>query len=110
MRAITVTPGAPGRERLAQLDEPDRGQDELLVEMLALGVCGTDREIVGGQYGWAPPGRDWLVLGHESLGRVREDPVLGYKYVVLGHNTIRGAAGAAVLNAELMQSEGLLGE
>jgi threonine dehydrogenase-like Zn-dependent dehydrogenase len=59
---------------LAQLDEPDRGEDELLVEMLALGICGTDREIVGGQYGWAPPGRDWLVLGHESLGRVRAAP------------------------------------
>jgi aspartate-semialdehyde dehydrogenase len=43
-----------------------------------------------------------------SVGRVRECPVLDYKFVVLGHNTIRGAAGAAVLNAELMLSEGLL--
>lgn len=43
-----------------------------------------------------------------SVGRVRVCPVLGYKFVVLGHNTIRGAAGAAVLNAELMLSEGLL--
>lgn len=40
--------------------------------MLALGVCGTDREIVAGLYGWPPPGRDRLVLGHEALGRVRE--------------------------------------
>jgi len=39
------------------------------------------------------------------VGRVREDPVLGYKYVVLGHNTIRGAAGASVLNAELLAAE-----
>jgi len=43
-----------------------------------------------------------------SVGRVRECPILGYKFVVLGHNTIRGAAGAAVLNAELLQSEGWL--
>ena len=43
-----------------------------------------------------------------SVGRLRECPVLDYKFVVLGHNTIRGAAGAAVLNAELMLSEGLL--
>jgi aspartate-semialdehyde dehydrogenase len=43
-----------------------------------------------------------------SVGRVRECPVLDYKFVVLGHNTIRGAAGAAVLNAELLLSEGLL--
>jgi aspartate-semialdehyde dehydrogenase len=42
------------------------------------------------------------------VGRVRECPVLHYKFVALGHNTIRGAAGAAVLNAELMYSEGLL--
>jgi aspartate-semialdehyde dehydrogenase len=43
-----------------------------------------------------------------TVGRLRECPVLDYKFISLGHNTIRGAAGAAVLNAELMQSEGLL--
>jgi aspartate-semialdehyde dehydrogenase len=42
------------------------------------------------------------------VGRVRECPVLDAKFVACGHNTIRGAAGAAVLNAELMASEGLL--
>ena len=39
-----------------------------------MGVCGTDREIVAAEYGWAPPARDRLVLGHESLGRVHEAP------------------------------------
>jgi threonine dehydrogenase-like Zn-dependent dehydrogenase len=48
------------------------GGHELLVEMIAIGVCGTDREIVDGIYGRPPPGRDRLVLGHESLGRVRQ--------------------------------------
>jgi aspartate-semialdehyde dehydrogenase len=43
-----------------------------------------------------------------SIGRVRSCPVLGHKFVALGHNTIRGAAGASVLNAELMKAEGLL--
>ena len=43
------------------------------------------------------------------VGRLRPCPVLDYKFVVLSHNTIRGAAGAAVLNAELMHSEGMLG-
>ncbi len=43
------------------------------------------------------------------VGRVREDPVLGLKFVVLGHNTIRGAAGASVLNAELLLADGCLG-
>ena len=42
------------------------------------------------------------------VGRLRECPVLDWKFVALGHNTVRGAAGAAVLNAELLQSEGLL--
>jgi aspartate-semialdehyde dehydrogenase len=42
------------------------------------------------------------------VGRLRACPVLDYKFVALGHNTIRGAAGAAVLNAELMHSEGMI--
>jgi threonine dehydrogenase-like Zn-dependent dehydrogenase len=59
---------------LAQIEEPTRRDGELLLETIALGVCGTDREIVSGAYGWPADGRDWLVLGHESLGRVREAP------------------------------------
>jgi aspartate-semialdehyde dehydrogenase len=43
------------------------------------------------------------------VGRLRKCPVFDYKFLALGHNTVRGAAGAAVLNAELMRSEGLLG-
>jgi aspartate-semialdehyde dehydrogenase len=43
-----------------------------------------------------------------TMGRLRPCPLFDWKFVTLGHNTIRGAAGAAVLNAELMQSEGLL--
>ena len=42
------------------------------------------------------------------MGRLRECPVFDYKFVAMGHNTIRGAAGAAVLNAELMRTEGML--
>ncbi len=42
------------------------------------------------------------------VGRLRKCPVLGYKFIALGHNTVRGAAGAAVLNAELMKAEGWL--
>ena len=43
-----------------------------------------------------------------TVGRLRACPVLDYKFIALGHNTIRGAAGAAILNAELMHREGLL--
>ena len=42
------------------------------------------------------------------VGRLRECPVLDWKFLTMGHNTVRGAAGAAVLNAELLKSEGLL--
>lgn len=42
------------------------------------------------------------------VGRLRPDPVFDWKMIALGHNTVRGAAGAAVLNAELMKAEGLL--
>lgn len=43
-----------------------------------------------------------------SVGRVQHCPVLGVKFVLLSHNTIRGAAGGAILNAELMHADGLL--
>jgi aspartate-semialdehyde dehydrogenase len=42
------------------------------------------------------------------VGRLRPCPILHYKFVALGHNTIRGAAGASILNAELMYAEGML--
>src|SRR5215211_7180125 len=77
MRAITVRPGQAGSDRLDDVDEPAAGEGDLLVQTLAVGVCGTDLEISRGEYGWAPPGRDRLVLGHESLGRVLEAPAGG---------------------------------
>ena len=70
MRALTVIPLQAGSAELSELPDPVPGDGELLVEGLALGVCGTDIEIVSGEYGWAPPGEERLVLGHESLGRV----------------------------------------
>jgi glucose 1-dehydrogenase len=74
MRAITVIPGQAGSAALEDVPEPDEAAGALLVDGLALGICGTDGEIVRGEYGWAPPGAERLVLGHESLGRVREAP------------------------------------
>jgi aspartate-semialdehyde dehydrogenase len=44
-----------------------------------------------------------------TVGRLREDPLFAIKFVVMGHNTIRGAAGASVLNAELLVARGLAG-
>jgi len=70
MKAITVEPNKPGTVRLEEVGEPDVHDGSVLVNAVAVGVCGTDVEIVEGKYGWAPPGKDRLVLGHESLGRV----------------------------------------
>ncbi|ADJ43218.1 threonine dehydrogenase and related Zn-dependent dehydrogenase [Amycolatopsis mediterranei S699] len=70
MRALTVVPEQRGSLQVSTVPEPRPAPGELLVRGLALGVCGTDKEIVRGEYGWAPPGRDRLVLGHESLGQV----------------------------------------
>jgi glucose 1-dehydrogenase len=74
MKALTVVPGQAGSARLDDVPEPPESDGPVLVETLAIGVCGTDAEIVSGAYGWAPPGRDRLVIGHESLGRVVEAP------------------------------------
>src|SRR5262245_366223 len=70
MKAITVEPLKRGSARLEDVPEPDAHDGSVLVEAIAVGVCGTDVEIIEGKYGWAPAGKTRLVLGHESLGRV----------------------------------------
>lgn len=77
MKAITVEPKVPGSARFEEVPEPDVRNGDVLVEAIAVGVCGTDVEIVEGKYGWSPPGARRLVLGHESLGRVLEPDSAG---------------------------------
>jgi len=74
MKAIAVRPGKPNSVHLANLPKPavtdiadGRG---VLVKVLRVGVDGTDKEINAAEYGAAPPGYDFLVLGHEGFGRV----------------------------------------
>lgn len=74
MQALTVAPGQEGSLGTREVDDPAPDQGQVLVEVLAVGLCGTDVEIVGGEYGEPPPGQDFLVLGHENLGRVLEAP------------------------------------
>ena len=75
MRALTVAPGIANSAAIEEVPEPASSDGGVLVRALTLGVCGTDREIVAGLYGWAPPGRKRLVIGHESLGTVEDAPV-----------------------------------
>src|SRR5262245_37454552 len=77
MKAVTVEPLKPKTARLEDVADPDLRDGSVLVEAIAVGVCGTDVEIVDGKYGWAPPGKRRLVLGHESLGRVINPGVVG---------------------------------
>ena len=74
MRALTVLPQKASSLELSDVPEPEPADGDVLVDVLGVGICGTDVEIIGGEYGEAPPGHDRLVLGHESLGRVREAP------------------------------------
>lgn len=75
MRAIVTRPGS-GRAWLEDLDEPSLNQpDEVLVQMLRVGVCGTDRHVMERRFdarGQLPEGAEFLVLGHEAVGRVVE--------------------------------------
>jgi len=76
VKAIAVYPGKPNSLHLADLPKPSvkdipngRG---VLVQVLRVGVDGTDKEINAAEYGQAPPGYDFLVIGHECFGRVVE--------------------------------------
>jgi len=78
MKAVTVEVGTAGSVRLEDVPEPAADLGSVVVEALAAGICGTDAEIASGSYGWPPPGRDRLILGHESLGRVIEPGPSGF--------------------------------
>jgi glucose 1-dehydrogenase len=76
MKAVAVRPGTPNSVHLTQLPRPSvndvPGGRGVLVKVLKVGVDATDREINEAKYGNAPPGYDFLVLGHESFGIVEE--------------------------------------
>ncbi|MEU0529001.1 glucose 1-dehydrogenase [Amycolatopsis tolypomycina] len=78
MRALTVAPGQANSLLVTEVPDPEPGG--LVVRGLAVGVCGTDKEIARGEYGQAPSGRERLVLGHESLGEVLDAPEGGDQF------------------------------
>ncbi len=69
-----VTPGVAESARLIEMASPVPDEGSLLVRGIAIGICGTDREIVAGEYGRPTERKEQLVLGHESLGRVEQAP------------------------------------
>src|SRR5688572_8248230 len=74
MQALSVIPGTANSTRLVSVAEPPESDGAVIAETLAIGVCGTDTEIAAGAYGWPPPGRERLIIGHESIARVLEAP------------------------------------
>ena len=76
MKAIAVHPGKPDSLHLAELEKPSANDVPngrgVLVQVLRVGVDGTDKEINAAEYGASPPGYDFLVIGHECFGRVAE--------------------------------------
>jgi glucose 1-dehydrogenase len=76
MKAVAITPKQKNSARLIEMEKPSTGDIKngrgVLVEVLRVGACGTDREINNAEYGIAPDGSDFLILGHENFGRVVE--------------------------------------
>lgn len=70
MRAVTIRPGEANSDRLDDVADPPRSDGLVEVDVLSVGVDGTDDELVAGAYGEAPTGEDRLIIGHECLGRV----------------------------------------
>jgi threonine dehydrogenase-like Zn-dependent dehydrogenase len=74
MRCLTVEPLVKGSARIDDLRAPEPAPSQLLLGALAVGVCGTDHEIIDGRYGSAPPGHTRLIIGHECVARVIRAP------------------------------------
>ncbi len=72
MKAVATFPADKSVRVIDHPETPLREKTDVLVRMLEVGVCGTDREIARGEYGTPPPGSPYLVMGHESLGEVVE--------------------------------------
>ena len=74
MRALTVIPRQANSIALSELEKPVPRPGQILARTRAIGVCGTDHEIVRGEYGEGPPGALRFIIGHESLAEVVSAP------------------------------------
>lgn len=72
MKALVVTPSIKDSSRIEEILTPVPSEQEVLVKVISVGIDGTDYEINQGLYGKAPEGEDFLVIGHESFGQVKE--------------------------------------
>ena len=70
MKAVAVRPGTPDSAHVVEVPDPIARDHEVRVQVLEVGICGTDMEINEGLYGQAPDGGPLLILGHEGLGQL----------------------------------------
>lgn len=75
MKALMFTPGKENSAILKEIPAPPLEDGSLLVKMKAIGICGTDRELLSGKYGEAPKNSTEMIIGHESLGEIIEAPL-----------------------------------
>jgi threonine dehydrogenase-like Zn-dependent dehydrogenase len=67
---LAIKPGFSGTLEVVQIGLPALGPNDVQIRVLEAGICGTDREIIHGQFGYPPAGEVDLVLGHEAIGEV----------------------------------------
>src|SRR5215475_9800151 len=70
MKAVAVFPGSREVKVIEQEDPRISQPDQVMLRMLDIGICGTDKEICTFEYGTPPPGDDYLIIGHESVAEV----------------------------------------
>ena len=109
MQGLVTRPGAPHTTRVAEVPEPHARDGELLLRVLEVGVCGTDREISEGVFGVPPDGDAELVLGHELLGVVEGDGC-GFSHGDLVTAIVRRSCGHCVACADASPDSCLTGD
>lgn len=72
MNAIVVEPGVKNSIHMRPMPDPEMSADQVAVQVTRVGLCGTDNEINQGLYGKAPDGEQFLILGHENLGVIKD--------------------------------------
>ena len=81
MKALAIYPGKKNSMHIEEIEEPENDANSVLIKVLRVGVDGTDKELISAEYGDAPKGFNYLITGHESLGRIEEvgSNVSGFK-------------------------------
>jgi glucose 1-dehydrogenase len=94
-----------GSLHLGESEVPALSEGEVLLRVLRIGVCGTDRDIAAGLYGEAPPGESDLVTGHESLCRVEDPGASAFRKGDLVVPTVRRGCPERCLNCRSGESD-----